>query len=441
MMTDLLSPARRIISNIAFAAVSIPLVPLLTIAICPLATAAGELPNSRKVTSAPDSSTPAALSAAYTLLNPLPANWPQSQTELYLWREVQDHEVYSNSRLIRPLLKRDGNSLWESVLRSKQIPVPEQDRIDFFRQQYRQDAFWVSKMLQRASPFAGYIVDALDAQSLPLELALLPAIESGYRPDVISNQNAAGIWQLISATAEEVGVQRTAWFDGRADIRLSTWAASHYLSYLNARFDGDWLLTLAAYNAGPGRVSEALKENTNSGLPTDFWSLKLPTETRDYVPKFLGLLAMLRYDTVPKLTIPTLAHGAGFNLVNVEAGVSLADVSVMTGLPLRELTTLNAGLTLKVAPPNGPHGIYLPDRYLRRLANYRRETQSAGLFTTIYIHQVKPGDSLRSLASLHGTTTKHLMQLNSLADSTIRVGQLLWLTDAPGVIRKQAATG
>ncbi|MFK7892479.1 MAG: transglycosylase SLT domain-containing protein [Granulosicoccus sp.] len=366
-----------------------------------------------------------------------------TQLDRPLLREIPDQEVFAPAT--RSSANNTGDhrqtfngapgrrlpaSIWQVVGQSKRITVPENQLVNYYRQQYAEEAFWISKILRRASPFAGYIVEALDERYLPVELALLPAIESSYRPYVHSNRDAAGLWQFIPSTAKEIGVPFTAWFDGRKDIRMATAASIHYLSYLNAKFNGDWLLTLAAYNGGPGRVQRAIAANQRRGLPLDYWSLRLPEETRHYVPKFLALLATVRnHQNVPGLTVPVVAPGAAFDIVDVGRRTSLRRVSELTTLPMQTLRHLNAALIQEVTPPNGPHEVYVPPGFGQLLVDAVKRLPRQSQLAEVYKHTVVPGDTIGKLARKYGLTDQRLLEINSLTDDKILVGQIL-LTEA-----------
>lgn len=314
---------------------------------------------------------------------------------------------------------------WEFVQQSRRIPIPENKRIQNYRREYHREALWITKILNRATPFVGHIVDALDARYLPVELALLPVIESGYQPHVQSGQYAAGIWQFVPMTAAEIGISRTVWFDGRADIRESTIAAIDYLSYLNAEFHGDWLLTLAAYNAGPGRVRAAIRANSKKALPTDFWSLKLPPETYDYVPKFLALVAMLRHDDVADFVIPTVDRGDGFELVDLGRRASIDKLAKLSGIDEKTLKILNAGLVHRVTPPEGPHTFYVWKGLGDVLMNTVAKANEQGLYTLPATHTVVSGDTIGAIAELYGISQRRLRSMNALESSKILIGQQL----------------
>lgn len=318
-------------------------------------------------------------------------------------------------------------SVWEFVAQSKRLTIPEHELVSSYTEQYKREARWISRILQRASPFAGHIVDALDEQYLPVELALLPAIESGFQPDVISPQLAAGLWQIVPATASEIGISSSVWFDGRSDIRTSTTAAIKYLGFLNAEFHGDWLLTLAAYNAGLGRVHSAIKRNQQRNLPTDFWSLKLPRETRHYVPKFLALVNMLRHERLPEFEIPVLARGSAFDIIDVGQRISVDQLARLTGVSEHKLQNLNAALKHNITPPDGPHIIYVPPGHGIPLIDELSKRGNTRLFTTSTTHRVVAGDTVSSIARTYGVSQKQLIEMNDLTGSLIKIGQELKL--------------
>lgn len=354
------------------------------------------------------------------------------QGDRSLLREISDDHVYQQQPLkathrsnrAKPA-NRAAHDAWQSVLLSRRLDIPDKKKIRAYRQQYQREALWISRILARASPFIGYIVDELDARVLPLELALLPVIESGYQPDVHSSQQAAGLWQLIPGTAAEANILTTIWFDGRSDIRESTQAALDYLAHLNATFNGDWALTLAAYNAGLGRVRNAIRQNEKSGLPGDFWSLKLPTETRHYVPKFLALLAMLRYDKPPGLVVPSITRGSAFDLVDAAQRVNLRRLAKVISMDESGLSTLNAGLVQGVTPPAGPHKVYVPQGTGSSLVKLLQQDNPPTLHASPDTHLVAAGDTISSIAQQHGISQKLLKRINNLETDLIRIGQIL----------------
>ncbi len=154
---------------------------------------------------------------------------------------------------------------------------------------FSQRISFVSQSTERARPYLYHIVDELSKHGLPLDLALLPIVESGYQPTALSSASAAGVWQFIPSTGRDFDLEQNLYYDARLDITAATHAAIRFLSGLRDRYHGDWLLALAAYNCGPGNVDAAIAKNLADGLDTDYWSLTLPAETQDYVPRLLAL--------------------------------------------------------------------------------------------------------------------------------------------------------
>jgi hypothetical protein len=160
--------------------------------------------------------------------------------------------------------------------------------------EYNQSKKSLIKDTVQATPHLHYVMGQVEKRNLPGELALLPMLESKFKQNATSNKGAAGIWQIMPGTGKRFGLKRSAGYDGRRDVQASTTAALNYLEYLHKRFKGDWMLALAAYNAGEGTVDRAIKRNRSAGKSTSFWSLKLPKQTRAYVPKFLALAQVMK---------------------------------------------------------------------------------------------------------------------------------------------------
>ena len=222
----------------------------------------------------------------------------------------------------------------------------------------RQD--YLNRLTARASRYIYHTVREAERRNIPTELALLPVIESSYDPSGTSSAAAAGLWQFIPSTGRIYGLNQSRTYDGRRDVIESTRAAYDFLTALHNQF-GSWELALAAYNAGPGRVQKAIDANEARGLPTDYWSLQLPTETMNYVPRFLAVAEIVAKPEQYGVYLPAIANRQHFRSVPVNYGVSLSEVSQLTGVSYDELERLNTALTSGRVDSSGPQRVIIPN--------------------------------------------------------------------------------
>ncbi|MGP4715153.1 LysM peptidoglycan-binding domain-containing protein [Psychrobacter sp. T6-6] len=222
----------------------------------------------------------------------------------------------------------------------------------------RQD--YLNRLTARASRYIYHTVREAERRNIPTELALLPVIESSYDPSGTSSAAAAGLWQFIPSTGRIYGLNQSSTYDGRRDVIESTRAAYDFLTALHNQF-GSWELALAAYNAGPGRVQKAIDANAARGLPTDYWSLQLPTETMNYVPRFLAVAEIVAKPEQYGVYLPAIANRQHFRSVPVNYGVSLSEVSQLTGVTYDELERLNTALTSGRVDSSGPQRVIIPN--------------------------------------------------------------------------------
>ncbi len=286
-------------------------------------------------------------------------------------------------------------------------------------------------VMARAEPYIHYIIGEIEAAGLPSELALLPAVESGFRPHVYSPDGAAGLWQFMPATGHMLGLRQDWWFDKRRSVRASTRAAITYLQRLNRRFSGDWLQTLAAYNAGAGTVGKAIRRAGRRGEDTDFWSLDLPGETDRYVPHLLALAAIVADPEAYGMELPAIADQPYFATAATGGQIDLNVAARLASMPVEDLLTLNAGHKRWASRPDGPHELLLPvdrvegfeQRILVLPPDQRLRWQR---------YRIQRGDSLNRIARRFGVTVEAIRRSNGLRDSRIRAGKdlLIPLSDS-----------
>ena len=278
---------------------------------------------------------------------------------------------------------------------------------------------------ERSSPFIHYIVERLEERDMPLELALLPIIESSYDPFAYSPAHAVGLWQFIPSTGRHFNLRQTSWYDGRRDITASTNAALRYLSYLHGLFNGDWLLALAAYNAGEGTVSRAIERNQKLGLPTDYWNLPLPRETRDYVPKLLALSQLIQAPEAYGINLNPIANEPYFEVIALKQRMDLARVAKLADLDEDELYQLNPAFTRRITL-DGPQQLLVPMEKAEMLAANLALMKPQDLVDWQQ-YQVRAGDTLGVIANRHHLTVNIIRDVNRLKSDTLRVGQVLSL--------------
>ncbi|WP_372878716.1 lytic transglycosylase [Spongiibacter marinus] len=346
-----------------------------------------------------------------------------------------------------PASERRYSDVWERLSAQLSfLPLTERREVDKLEDWYSKHGHYMAKMSARAGNYIYHVVKELEARDMPIDLALLPFVESAYDPFAYSHGRAAGLWQFIPNTAKYVGIQQNWWYDGRRDVLVATDAALDYLTTLNKRFDGDWMLTLAAYNAGAGTVNRAIRRNRKAGKPTDFWSLKLPKETKRYVPKLLALVKIYQNPARYNISLPAVADAPRFEKVAIDSQIDLAKAAALADISVEELYRYNPGFNRWVTAPEGPHHLLIPskqaDKFKTRLAALPKEQRIAW-----QRYRVSPGDNLISIAKRHHIDIASIKRFNKLNGDMLRVGQELLIpassqaTTSPNLDRGIAERG
>ena len=283
---------------------------------------------------------------------------------------------------------------------------------------------YVNRVVKRAEPYLFYIVTKLKERDMPIDLALLPIVESAYQPFAYSPSRASGIWQFIPATGKRYGLKQNWWYDGRRDIIASSNAALDYLEALHKRFNGNWFHALAAYNAGEGNVERAIKKNKKLGKKTDFWSLRLPSETRGYVPSLLAIAEILKNSNKYNINFKSIKNSPYFEIIDVKSQIDLATVSNISGLSIDKIYTLNPGFNRWATDPDGPHRILMPidkaKSFRERLAALKESERIVWKQ-----HIIRKGESLGVIADRYKTSISSLKRANHLKNTMIREGRSL----------------
>lgn len=367
-----------------------------------------------------------------------PPSLPAIQTTLKTASDPQD--------VAQEPVVGEPEDIWSRFKAGSGLPPEyEDDRVGHYIDWHQQRPEHLDVVIGRAEPYMHFILEQIEEREMPSELILVPMVESAFQAEADSPGRAAGLWQFIPSTGRHLGLRQDSWYDGRRDIYDSTQAALDYLSQLYERFDRDWLVALAAYNAGQGTVSHAIRQNRKMGLPVDYWHLDLPGETRHYVPKILALKAILEAPEEQGVELPFIPDEPKLELVELDHQLELSVAAELAGMELDDLHALNPGFNRQTTPPDGPHRLLFPrDRaadFTEALASRPGQSQLRTSGSKAH-HIVQPGDTLSGLAKRHGVSVRELARWNDLRmESILRPGQSLILeTDTLARTRSGDAT-
>ena len=319
---------------------------------------------------------------------------------------------------------QSSDDVWQRIRGQLTFDIPQNNRVIIQRDWYAKHPSYLTRVAKRAEPFLYYIVEELEKNNVPVELALLPVVESAFDPFAYSHGRASGMWQFIPGTGTRFGMKQNWWYDGRRDVIASTSGAIKYMKYLHKFFDGDWLLALAAYNSGEGRVQRAVRKNKRLGKKTDFWSLDLPKETRAYVPKLLALADIVKRPEQFDLKLYDIANEEVIVQVDIKSQLDLAKAAKLAKLSLPELQRLNPGFNRWSTDPDGPHRLLLPKHkvahFEQGLAKLTKDERLAW-----QRYKIKHGDNLSHIAKKFHTNIELIRQVNNINGNQIRAGKHL----------------
>jgi membrane-bound lytic murein transglycosylase D len=286
---------------------------------------------------------------------------------------------------------------------------------------YASNPEYLQRAFSRADHYLYYIVAELERRGMPLELALLPVVESAFEPYAYSRASASGLWQFIPGTGSKYNLKQDWWYDGRRDIVESTRAALDYLQALHDEFDGDWLLAIAAYNCGEALVERAVEMNRAAGRPITFWELWLPRETRAYVPKLLAMKRLVSDPEAYGLAFSPIPNQPYFAQVPTHGQINLKLAAEIAGVTPEEIYELNPAFHRWATDPTGPHFLLVPvDAADVFVENVTQLSADQRLGATHYV--VRRGDSIATVARQFHTTVNVIRELNDMPVGGISVG-------------------
>jgi membrane-bound lytic murein transglycosylase D len=296
---------------------------------------------------------------------------------------------------------------------------------------YRSQPDLLDRTFRRGARYLHYIVTEIEKRGMPMELALLPVVESAFNPLAYSRSRASGLWQFIPATGRHFGLDQTWWLDERRDVIESTQAALGYLQYLHDYFNGDWFLAIAAYNGGEGTVRRAIQANARAGRATDFFDLALRAETRQYVPKLLAIRRIVADPRAYGLQFAPIPNRPYFDVVEPGRQVHIGNAAEVAGVSQDDMFALNPAYNRQTTPPQGPHRLLLPVeragvlRQAMLVPDNGTRLWSASVPEPQGRHFVAQGETLSSIARHYGVSVADLMAANDMRGSTIITGQRL----------------
>jgi membrane-bound lytic murein transglycosylase D len=313
--------------------------------------------------------------------------------------------------------------LWSRVRLGFGMPDLDSDLVRDRERWYATRPDYVQRMTERGGRYLFHIVEEVQRRGMPSELALLPFIESAFNPQAVSSAKASGMWQFMPLTGRDFSLKQNVFRDDRRDVLASTRAALDYLARLHAMF-GDWHLALAAYNWGEGSVQRAIKRNQAVGLPTDYLSLKMPDETRNYVPKLQAVKNIIARPEAFSLSLPPLRNHPYFLSVPIERDIDVNVATRLAGVALDEFNTLNPQMNKPVILAAGTPQVLLPydnaNQFVHRLAVHRGPlaTWTAWVATKT----LRPADAARQV----GMSEASLREVNHIPPRMlVRAGSTL----------------
>jgi len=312
-----------------------------------------------------------------------------------------------------PVASTNSNDLWQRIRNGYGMAPLQSPLIATHESWYAARPEYIKRMIARSQRYLYHVVEEVQKRGMPTEVALLPMVESAFNPTAYSRSRASGIWQFIPSTGKNFGLKQNWWMDNRRDVTAATDAALDYLEKLHVMF-GTWELALAAYNAGEGTVQRAIERNRRKGLPTDYQSLSLPPETRNYVPKLQAVKNIVSNPEQYGLIIDTIPDQPYFTKVEAPAKIDVSLAAKLAGVSMDEFSALNPAHNRPVlASMNGKQEILLPlgkeEEFATNLASYDKPLVSWQTY------QTKRGEKLSSISSKFGISVAQLRNVNDIS--------------------------
>ena len=380
-----------------------------------------------------------------TSIEPLASHEPSAGNTSTLDQGVRARNLEPNPEETSPLVEASPNAqtdIWQRMRNGFQLSHEvDRKRVLDELKWFVNHPEYVERVTRRAAPHLHYIIAELEKRGLPLEFALLPIVESAYDPFAYSHGRAAGLWQFIPGTARVYGLKIDWWYDGRRDVRASTNAAIEYLDYLHNMLGEDWLLALAAYNAGQGNVLKSIRASKLPRDEVDFWSLKVLRETYTYVPRLLAISELINNPDSYHMTLPDIANEPYWEVVDTEGQLDLNKAAELADISSKEIYSLNAGFNQWATHPDGPFELIIP---VEKAETFRARLSELPPTERLSWkrHKVTYGESLGAIANRYRTTVETIRSANDIEGILIHAGESLMIpAAAPGAEYAMSQSG
>lgn len=343
----------------------------------------------------------------------------------------------SNQPNIQPA-KLDYYNVWDRVRAGLRMKPLDHRLVERHERWFAEHPEYTKRLVERASLYLYYIVEEVEKRGMPMEVALLPAIESAFKPHAYSRARAAGLWQFIRSTGRVYGLHKTWWYDARRDVIAATNAALNYLSKLNKDFDGDWQLSFAAYNAGEGRIFRARRYNARHNRPTTFEHLtRIKRETKHYVPKLVAFANVVRNPSRFGLELAPIANQPYFTSIDIGSQVDLEVLAKKANVPVGDLYDINPGFRRWATAPEGPYHLLVPIKYEGNVRTALADLPSDKRVKWAR-HRIRPGHTLGQIARRYGVSVSAIKRANRIRSNTIRAGHDLLIPMSTRAITARA---
>ena len=327
----------------------------------------------------------------------------------------------TNSHTVAGLTPEQYPDVFDRMRAGFKLDDIDSPRIDQQLAFYANNPAYLERVFGRAGVYLHHIVQEIEARGMPLELALLPVVESAFEPYAQSWARANGLWQFMPGTGERFGLKQDWWYDGRRDVIASTRAALDYLQYMHDEFFDDWLLAVAGYNCGEARVQREVAKNRALGKPVDFFSLNLPSETRAYVPKLMAMRRLIANPEDYGIAFSPIPNEPYFARVDTGGQLDLSLAAELAGITVDEMYELNPGFHRWATDPAGPHFLLVPrdtaDAFQRNL-----ELLSPDERVRVSLHKVRQGESVASISKKYKTQPIVVRDMSNLGSDALVVG-------------------